>query len=116
MSMYNYHTKPEAELQYLEICSVDELPAGERLFFVVGDTSVVLLHMGGQYFAIADKCSHDDGPVGDGEVEDCEIICPRHGARFDLTSGKATKMPAVEDIPAFPVQIKDGKILVGFPL
>lgn len=113
--MLNYRNKPESELQFIEVCSVDDLPKGDRLFFSVGDDSLVLLNIDDWYYALADKCSHDDGPLGDGEVENCEIICPRHGARFDILSGKATKMPAMVDIPAFPVRIVEKMILVGFP-
>ena len=67
------------------------------------------------FYAIADLCSHDNGPVGEGELNDTEIKCPRHGARFDLTSGKALSMPAVVDIPAYPVRVVNEMIEVGVP-
>lgn len=113
--MLDYHRKPDSDINFIEVCSVEDLPKGERLFFSVGDESLVLLNIDDRYYALADKCSHDDGPLGDGEVENCEIICPRHGARFDVLSGKATKMPAMVDIPAFPVKIIENMIFVGFP-
>ncbi len=113
--MYDFSKKPESELQFIQVCTINDIPRGERLFFSVGDESLVLLNIEDKYYAIADKCSHDDGPLGDGEIDKCEIICPRHGARFDITNGQATKMPAMEDIPAYPVRIMDNIILVGFP-
>ena len=70
----------------------------------------------GEFYAIADLCSHDDGPLGDGDLEDHEIICPRHGARFDVRTGKVLSLPAVEDISAYPVRCIDGKIEVGVPI
>jgi 3-phenylpropionate/trans-cinnamate dioxygenase ferredoxin subunit len=51
--------------------------------------------------------------VGDGELDGFEVICPRHGARFDIRTGKATKAPAFSDIPSYPVKIDDGTIYIG---
>jgi len=113
--MFNHSHKPEDELQYIKVCSIKDIQSGERLFFTVGEESLVLLNIDNKFFALADKCSHDDGPLGDGQVDNCEIICPRHGAKFQLSTGKATKMPAIIDIPAFPVKIVNDQILVGFP-
>jgi 3-phenylpropionate/trans-cinnamate dioxygenase ferredoxin component len=77
--------------------------------------SIVLFNLAGNLFAIGDVCSHDNGPVGDGEIEDTEIICPRHGGRFDISSGKAISLPALIDIPAYPVRIVNGMIQIGIP-
>ena len=68
------------------------------------------------FYAIADVCSHDDGPLAEGDVEGHEVICPRHGAHFDLQSGKALSLPAVVDIPAYPVRVEGDEILVGVPV
>jgi 3-phenylpropionate/trans-cinnamate dioxygenase ferredoxin subunit len=75
----------------------------------------VIFNIGGTIFAIADVCSHDDGPVGEGELHGYEIICPRHGASFDLRTGKVLSLPAVLDIPAYPVRIVNGQIEIGLP-
>jgi 3-phenylpropionate/trans-cinnamate dioxygenase ferredoxin subunit len=60
-------------------------------------------------------CSHDGNILDDAPLEGQAVVCPRHGARFDVHSGKALSMPAVEDIPAYPVRVVDGQIEVGFP-
>lgn len=101
------------DFQFVELCPVGDVPEGERIYFDLSGQAVVLLNISGKYYAIADVCSHDDGPLGEGEVEGCEIICPRHGARFDLRSGKATRSPAFVDIPWFPVRVVDGMIEIG---
>ena len=111
--MFNYTTLDESKAEFVEIAPVSELPNGERLFVEVGDKPIVIFNVAGQLFAIGDVCTHDDGPLGDGDVEGFNVVCPRHGAEFDIRTGKAMAMPAVIDIPAYPVQVRDGNIFVG---
>ncbi len=113
--MFNYTTYPADQLDYVDIAPVLELPNGERLFVNVGDRSIVVFNIAGQYFAISDICTHDDGPLGDGDIEGYHIICPRHGAEFDIRTGRVMQMPAVVDIPAYPVRVVDGMIQIGIP-
>ena len=113
--MYNYTTLPTENLEFIEIAPVSELPNGQRLFVDVGDRPIVIFNIAGQFFAIGDVCTHDDGPLGDGDLEGFNIVCPRHGAEFDVRTGKVMQMPAVVDIPAYPVQVRDGQIFVGIP-
>jgi 3-phenylpropionate/trans-cinnamate dioxygenase ferredoxin subunit len=113
--MLNYTTLDPSEVTFLEIAPADQLPDGERLFIEVAGRSIVIFNLAGKLFAIGDVCSHDNGPVGDGEIEEKEIICPRHGARFDIRTGKATSLPAVVDIPSYPVRVKEGMLEIGLP-
>ena len=113
--MFNYTQLEEDKVDYFEIAPVDELPNGERLFVDIGDAPVVLFNIAGEIFAIGDVCTHDDGPLGDGDLEGHNVVCPRHGAEFDVRTGKVVSMPAVVDIPAYPVRIVDGMIEVGIP-
>ena len=113
--MFNYTTIDESRIEYVEIAPASELPSGERLFVDIADKTIVIFNIAGQFFAILDVCSHDDGPVGEGDLEEYNITCPRHGAQFDVRTGKVTQMPAVVDIPAYPVKVLDGMIHVGIP-
>jgi 3-phenylpropionate/trans-cinnamate dioxygenase ferredoxin subunit len=113
--MFNYATLDPSKVEYVEIAPADQLPEGERMFLEVEGRQIVIINLAGKLFAIGDVCSHDNGPVGDGEIEDNEIICPRHGARFDILTGKVTSLPAVVDIPSYPVKIEGGMILLGVP-
>ena len=113
--MFNYTKVEDSRVEYLDIAPVSELPNGERLFVEVESKSLVIFNIADQFFAIGDICSHDDGPVGDGDLEGFNVVCPRHGGEFDVRSGQAVQMPAVVDIPAYPVRIVDGMIQVGIP-
>lgn len=101
------------DLTYYRITTTNELPDGERLFVEISGQPIVIFALNGQYFATSDECSHDGGPIGDGKIEGFEIICPRHGARFDIRTGKATRFPAVEPIAQFPVRVVDDYIEIG---
>ncbi|MBE0681374.1 MAG: non-heme iron oxygenase ferredoxin subunit [Anaerolineales bacterium] len=113
--MFNYAVIDESKIEFVEIAPASELPNGERLFVDLGDKPIVIFNIAGQFFAIGDVCTHDDGPLGDGIVEGFNIVCPRHGAEFDVRTGKVVQMPAVVDIPAYPVQVRDGVIFMGVP-
>jgi len=111
----NYTHLDPSMCEFYEISDVDDLPNGDRIFVEIDENYLVVFNIAGQFYAIEDLCSHDDGPLGDGDLEGYQIACPRHGARFDVRTGKVLTFPAVEDIPAYPIQIVDGKILVGLP-
>lgn len=112
--MFNYTQLKESEVDFVEIGAAD-LPNGERMFIEIEDKPIVIFNIAGTYYAIGDVCTHDDGPLGDGELEDCNIVCPRHGATFDVRNGKATGMPAVIDIPAYPLRVVNGVLEIGIP-
>ena len=114
--MYNYkYNDPEA-CEFIPIVPVEDVPDGERIFVDIDDQPLAIFCIAGQYFAIADVCSHDNGPVGDGILDGYEIQCPRHGASFDVRNGKVLSLPAIVDIPAYPVRVVDGQIEVGLPV
>jgi len=113
--MFNYTQVAESKIEYLEIAPASELPSGERLFVEIAGKPIVIFNIAGQFFSIADVCSHDDGPVGEGDLEGYNITCPRHGAEFDVRTGQVMSMPAVVDIPAYPVRVVDGMIQLGIP-
>jgi len=113
--MFDYKKIEESKIEYVEIAPAADLPNGERLFVEVEGKPIVIFNIAGQFFSIGDVCSHDDGPVGDGDIEGYNITCPRHGGEFDIQTGKAVQLPAVVDIPAYPVQVRDGNIFVGIP-
>jgi len=101
--------------QFFRIAKVVDIPAGERLFFEIGGQPIVLFALNGEFLATGDVCTHDGGSIGEGEVVGDEIVCPRHGARFNIKTGAVLSLPAVIDIPIYPVRIKEDYIEVGIP-
>ncbi len=106
--------RPE-ECDFVPVAPVEDLPPGERLFVAIGDLDIVVFNIAGQYFAIEDRCTHDDGPIGEGDLEGYAIVCPRHGARFDVRTGEVLAPPAPVPVPAFPVRVREGQVEVGVP-
>ena len=116
MGMYNYKKLDESKVEYLDIGPASEIAAsGERLVRRNRRQPLVIFNIAGELFSIADVCSHDEGPVGEGDLEGYNITCPRHGAQFDVRTGQVTQMPAVVDIPSYPVRVVDGRIQLGLP-
>ncbi len=100
---------------FIKVADLSEVPENERLYMEISGKPIVLINLSGVVYAFGDVCTHDNGPLGDGEIDGYEIVCPRHGARFDIRTGKATRAPAFRDIPTFPVKIEDGSIMIGIP-
>ena len=98
----------------IEVAPVEELPPGTMRLVPAGERLVGVFNCGGSYYAIEDRCSHDDGPLaeGDWDPEACVVVCPRHGSRFDLQTGIPMTLPAFEAVETFPVSIRDGLVVV----
>ncbi len=103
------------DLEFIRIVKASDIPEGERLVLEINNLPIVIFNVSGELMATGDLCSHDEGPIGDGDIDGDQIVCPRHGARFDLHTGKALTLPAVEGIPVYPIQIVDDFIEIGIP-
>jgi 3-phenylpropionate/trans-cinnamate dioxygenase ferredoxin component len=97
------------------VCPVEELPPGAVKIVHAGEISVGVYNANGELYAIEDRCSHDDGPLaeGDWEPDECVAICPRHGARFDIRTGRPLSLPAYLPVETFPVRVEDGVVKVS---
>jgi metal-sulfur cluster biosynthetic enzyme/nitrite reductase/ring-hydroxylating ferredoxin subunit len=97
---------------FVATVKTSELSNTDRLLVEVDDRIVALFKVGGEIFCIDDVCTHDGGPLSDGKLEDHTIACPRHGAKFDIRTGKALTMPATVDTAAHDVKIEGDTIFV----
>ena len=98
--------------EIIEVCPVDELKPGERRLVEWEDVEIGVFNCAGNLYAIEDRCSHDDGPLAEGQFDEeaCTVECPRHGSLFDLKTGKPMTLPAYVPVDTFPVIIEDETI------
>lgn len=101
--------------EFVRVGALDQLPDGGRLRVEFDEETVIVFNVGGVLYCIADMCTHDGEPLDDGELVDCLIECPRHGALFDIRTGKPMRLPATEAVPTFQVKVVDGDIMVEKP-
>ncbi|MDP6447574.1 MAG: non-heme iron oxygenase ferredoxin subunit [Pirellulaceae bacterium] len=99
--------------EYTRVAAFDELPDGGKLLVELDDRLVVLFRLGDDVHCLDDVCTHDGGPLAEGGLTaDGCIACPRHGAKFEIRTGKALTMPATEDTITHGVKVEDGAIWV----
>ena len=98
----------------IDICALSDLPPGASRIVEWEDLEIGLFNCRGEILAIEDRCSHDNGTLAEGELdeEQCTVECPRHGSRFDLRTGKPLTLPAYVPVETFPVTIEDDMIKV----
>jgi nitrite reductase/ring-hydroxylating ferredoxin subunit len=99
-------------MAFVFAAKLSDIPPGRAKVVEVGDEDVALCNVGGKVYAVANLCTHDDGPLGEGYLVDGEIECPRHGARFDVRTGEVTTLPAVFPISTYSVKVENDEILV----
>ena len=97
---------------FTRVADVAELPDPGKTLVEVDGEMVAVFHVGGSWYAIDDVCTHDGGPLADGELLDHTIACPRHGAKFDIRTGAALTMPAVRPTRSHEVRVQDGGIWI----
>jgi 3-phenylpropionate/trans-cinnamate dioxygenase ferredoxin component len=98
--------------EIIDICPVDELPPGAMRLVEWEDLEIGVFNCSGSFYAIEDRCSHDNGPLAEGEFdqETCTVECPRHGSLFDIRTGKPLTLPAYVPVETFPVILDDDTI------
>lgn len=89
-----------------------KLKEGELRGVSVAKVPIVLANVEGTIYALHDECSHEDLPLSDGELEDGELVCIYHGARFECSTGRNTGLPAVRPVRSYPVEVRDGEVFV----
>jgi 3-phenylpropionate/trans-cinnamate dioxygenase ferredoxin subunit len=98
--------------EIIDVCSLSELPPGTMRLVEWEDLEIGIFNCAGTFYAIEDRCSHDDGPLAEGEFDPakCTVECPRHGSLFDLKSGKPLTLPAYTPVDTFRVIVEDDTI------
>ena len=104
-------------MAWIPVCPVEELPPGEMKLVHAGLVAVGVYNLDGELLALEDRCSHDDGPLceGDWDPDEGVVICPRHGSNFDIRTGQPLTLPAFEPVETYPVRVEAGTIEVEIP-
>jgi len=97
---------------WVDVVDVNELPGGSSCVVDIDGAMIAVFNLDGKFYAIEDLCTHDGGELASGDLEGEEIVCPRHGARFNIKTGEVTAPPAYEAVATFPVRIQANKIQV----
>jgi 3-phenylpropionate/trans-cinnamate dioxygenase ferredoxin subunit len=95
-----------------DVCAVEDLPPGSVKVIELADRPIAIFNAAGELYAIEDRCTHDDGTLAEGDFdqESCIVTCPRHGAEFDLQTGRALTLPAYLPVETFEVVVLDGRV------
>jgi 3-phenylpropionate/trans-cinnamate dioxygenase ferredoxin subunit len=101
----------------LTVCPLEELPPGTVRIVRAGELAIGVYNLEGELYAIEDRCSHDDGPLAEGDFDPDEgvAICPRHGSRFDVRTGRPLSLPAYLPVDTYEVTVEDGIVRVAVP-
>jgi 3-phenylpropionate/trans-cinnamate dioxygenase ferredoxin subunit len=98
---------------FVKLAGTADVAPGQVKVYEVQGRRIALCNVDGAFYAIDDVCTHDGGPLDQGELEGYQIECPRHGARFDVRSGRALTLPAVMPVRSYPVRVEDGVVKVA---
>ena len=101
------------DMEWIDVCPVEQLQEGEPQVLYTDDYAIAVFRVGDDHYAVEDVCTHDGGELAGGDVDGCQVICPRHGARFDLKTGAALTPPAYEAIRTFKVRVEGGTVQVS---
>ena len=99
-------------MSWVRVAALDELEPGSVRRVDLGEHTVALFRVEGDVYAIGDRCSHAEASLSEGELDELEIECPRHGALFDITTGEALSLPATRPVPRYRADVRDGAIFL----
>lgn len=98
--------------EYVRVASLADVPPGKLLGVEVAGRRICLANVDGELYAIADNCTHRDFPLSAGELDDDQVECAWHGARFDVRTGRAVRLPAIRPVETYEVRVEGGEIFV----
>ncbi len=99
-------------MSFIDIAKVDEITPGNMKGATVGGKDILITNIEGRYYAIGGKCTHAGGNLSKGKLEGKIVTCPRHGSKFDVTTGNRVSGPAAQNEPKYEVKIEGGSIKV----
>ena len=106
-------------MDYVKVADISEIPSGKMKMVTVGGKEVLIVNLDGKFYAIRNKCTHQGGDLSKGKLEGNVVTCPRHGSKFDVTTGKAISGPKIlflkikiGDEATFDVKVEGNQVLI----
>ena len=99
-------------MSFVEIAKIDEIPDGKMKVIKIDNNNILVTNIAGKYYAIGAKCTHAGGDLSKGKMDGNIVICPRHGSKFDVITGKSVSGPAKQSVPIYQVKIQGKSILI----
>lgn len=99
--------------EFVRVARADEIAPGAMKRVIVDGHAVALVNAGGEFFAIDDTCSHEEASLSSGTLSGEVVVCPKHGARFNVKSGRVLSLPAVRSVAVYPVRVEGGDVMVA---
>jgi|SRR5579859_5841207 len=99
--------------EFTKVAETGEIPVGRMKQVVLDQERIVIANVAGNFYAFGGVCSHDDGPLVDGELEGTIVTCPWHFSQFDVTTGEVVEPPAEDAVPTYRVQIEGSSLYVS---
>ena len=103
------------ETTLTRVCSAEDVPLNEVRRFDLNGARVAVFHLDDGFYALGDTCSHEEASLSEGFVEDEQVECPKHGATFDIRTGRNCTLPATRPVPAYRVSVENGEVYVEVP-
>lgn len=102
--------------EYIRVAGASDIADGEFMTVDVGNETILLSRFAGDFFAVAEACTHANGPLGDGYQDGETIECPWHASRFSMKTGEVESQPAAEALTRYSIRVEGDDVLVGPPI
>ncbi len=99
--------------EFIRVARASEIPPGSMKRVEVAGRAVALANLDGQFYAIDDTCSHEESSLSEGTLSGEVVACPKHGARFNVKTGRVLSLPAVRSVASYPVRVEGDEVLVS---
>ncbi len=98
--------------KFKKVATTADIPNGGMKAFHIGHDRIIVCNIGNKFYALLDECTHDSAPISSGNIQNNEVVCPRHGARFEIQTGEVKAPPALVPLDTYEVKIEDNDIYI----
>jgi nitrite reductase/ring-hydroxylating ferredoxin subunit len=99
--------------EFVKVATADEIPSGRMKLVDVGGERIAVANVLGDFYAFSDECTHDGGPLSEGDLEGELVTCPWHFSRFSVRTGEVVDSPAEDPVTVYEVRVEGADVLVN---